>query len=205
MSGDGLERCSNRAPSSEDHLRLVRLFRHLILRVDDEEVVLRRGRTIADGAGHAVQLDRGRVESVDTARTNPADDLADARRVGIARRPLRQDGVQRRDVRAGVAVVAGRPREQDVVAVARNRIDATPADQDVVPSPRVGQRGFPRNSGDSVRVRRGKVLDLQWVQIPPGNWVAPAGSYRSDAGRKRNRRSLRDRWVALATQRADRP
>ena len=34
--------------------------------------------------------------------------------------------------------------------------------------------------------------DSQWVQIPHGNWVAPAGSYRSDAGRKRNRRSLRD-------------
>ena len=26
-------------------------------------------------------------------------------------------------------------------------------------------------------------VDLQWVQLPPGNWVAPAGSYRSDAWR----------------------
>ena len=24
--------------------------------------------------------------------------------------------------------------------------------------------------------------DSQWVQFPPGNWVAPAGSYRSDGG-----------------------
>jgi hypothetical protein len=27
-----------------------------------------------------------------------------------------------------------------------------------------------------------KGVDLQWVQFPPGNWVAPAGSYRSDGG-----------------------
>ncbi len=27
-----------------------------------------------------------------------------------------------------------------------------------------------------------KVLGLQWVQFPPGNWVAPAGSYRSGGG-----------------------
>ena len=50
-----------------------------------------------------------------------------------------------------------------------------------------------------------KGVDLQWVQFPPGNWVAPAGSYRSDEGRKRNRRSLRDKRVALAARRADRP
>ena len=31
-------------------------------------------------------------------------------------------------------------------------------------------------------MRREKVLDLQWVQFPPGNWVAPAGSYRSGGG-----------------------
>ena len=24
--------------------------------------------------------------------------------------------------------------------------------------------------------------DSQWVQFPPGNWVAPAGSYRSGGG-----------------------
>ncbi len=39
------------------------------------------------------------------------------------------------------------------------------------------------NSGDTIPVRRDKVLDLQWVQIPPGIWIAPAGSYRSDAWR----------------------
>ena len=27
-----------------------------------------------------------------------------------------------------------------------------------------------------------KVVDLQWVQLPPGIWVAPAGSYRSGGG-----------------------
>ena len=27
-----------------------------------------------------------------------------------------------------------------------------------------------------------KGVDLQWVQLPPGNWVAPAGSYRSGGG-----------------------
>ena len=31
-------------------------------------------------------------------------------------------------------------------------------------------------------VRSEKVLGLQWVQFPPGNWVAPAGSYRSGGG-----------------------
>ena len=25
-------------------------------------------------------------------------------------------------------------------------------------------------------------MGLQWVQFPPGNWVAPAGSYRSGGG-----------------------
>ena len=27
-----------------------------------------------------------------------------------------------------------------------------------------------------------KVVDLQWVQLPPGTWVAPAGSYQSGGG-----------------------
>jgi hypothetical protein len=27
-----------------------------------------------------------------------------------------------------------------------------------------------------------KGVDLQWVQLPPGNWFAPAGSYRSGGG-----------------------
>ena len=31
-------------------------------------------------------------------------------------------------------------------------------------------------------MRSEKVLGLQWVQFPPGNWVAPAGSYRSGGG-----------------------
>ena len=36
----------------------------------------------------------------------------------------------------------------------------------------------------STSVRREKVLGLQWVQFPPGNWVAPAGagSYRFSGG-----------------------
>jgi hypothetical protein len=25
-------------------------------------------------------------------------------------------------------------------------------------------------------------VDLQWVEFPPGNWIAPAGSYRSGGG-----------------------
>ena len=38
--------------------------------------------------------------------------------------------------------------------------------------------------GVSLCVRRDPVsgVGLQWVQIPPGNWVAPAGSYRSERG-----------------------
>jgi len=31
-------------------------------------------------------------------------------------------------------------------------------------------------------VRREKGVGLQWVQFPPGNWVAPAGSYRGGRG-----------------------
>ena len=62
-----------------------------------------------------------------------------------------------------------------------------------------------RSLGVRPSVRRVKGVDLQWVQIPPGIWVAPACSYRSDAGRKRNRRSLRDKRAALAARRADRP
>ena len=27
-----------------------------------------------------------------------------------------------------------------------------------------------------------KGVGLQWVQLPPGNWVVPAGSYRSGGG-----------------------
>ena len=30
-------------------------------------------------------------------------------------------------------------------------------------------------NGDAASVRSEKVLGLQWVQFPPGNWVAPAG------------------------------
>ena len=51
--------------------------------------------------------------------------------------------------------------------------------------------------GVSLCVRHVKVFNLQWVQIPSGIWVAPAGSYRSDARRKRTRRSLRDKCVAF--------
>ena len=35
---------------------------------------------------------------------------------------------------------------------------------------------------DAASVRREKVFGLQWVQFPPGNWVAPAGSYRGGGG-----------------------
>ena len=31
-------------------------------------------------------------------------------------------------------------------------------------------------------VRREEGVGLQWVQFPPGNWVAPAGSYRGGGG-----------------------
>ena len=34
-------------------------------------------------------------------------------------------------------------------------------------------------------MRSEKVLVLQWVQFPHGNWVAPAGSYRSGGGTHR--------------------
>ena len=37
-------------------------------------------------------------------------------------------------------------------------------------------------NGDAASVRREKVLGLQWVQFPPGKWVAPAGSYRGGGG-----------------------
>ena len=102
-----------------------------------------RGRTIADRVGHAIRLARGRIEGVGTAGANPAHDLADASRVGIARRPLRQDGVERRDIRARVAVVAGRPADQDVVAVARDRIDAAPPIRMLNPVPVSVSVSFP--------------------------------------------------------------
>src|SRR4051812_14462328 len=36
--------------------------------------------------------------------------------------------------------------------------------------------------GTQLECAVGKGVDLQWVQFPPGNWVAPAGSYRSGGG-----------------------
>jgi hypothetical protein len=33
-----------------------------------------------------------------------------------------------------------------------------------------------------IRVCAVEGVGLQWVQFPPGNWVAPAGSYRSGGG-----------------------
>ena len=39
-----------------------------------------------------------------------------------------------------------------------------------------------QGKGDITDVRREKGVGLQWVQFPPGNWVAPAGSYRSGGG-----------------------
>jgi hypothetical protein len=46
--------------------------------------------------------------------------------------------------------------------------------------------------------------DSQRVQFPPGNWVAPAGSYRSDEGRKRNP-AFETNGSLLAIRRADPP
>jgi len=43
-------------------------------------------------------------------------------------------------------------------------------------------RGVIHLRGVRPSVRSEKVLGLQWVQFPPGNWVAPAGSYRSGGG-----------------------
>jgi hypothetical protein len=48
--------------------------------------------------------------------------------------------------------------------------------------------GLGRRADDAGDKESSMRNDSQWVQIPPGIWVAPAGSYRSDAGRKRNRR-----------------
>src|SRR3954453_23588392 len=45
---------------------------------------------------------------------------------------------------------------------------------------RGGLRG--RGASGSARVCAVESVVLQWVQIPPGNWVAPAGSYRSEGG-----------------------
>jgi hypothetical protein len=43
-------------------------------------------------------------------------------------------------------------------------------------------RGVRRLRGVKLCCAPWKVVDLQWVQFPPGNWVAPAGSYRSGGG-----------------------
>src|SRR5208337_666452 len=41
------------------------------------------------------------------------------------------------------------------------------------------KRGMEQGKGDVTDVRREKKgVGLQWVQFAPGNWVAPAGSYR---------------------------
>ena len=54
-------------------------------------------------------------------------------------------------------------------------------------SPRSGQCDEPaaitgERKRDATDVRREKGVGLQWVQFPPGNWVASAGSYRSGGG-----------------------
>jgi hypothetical protein len=46
----------------------------------------------------------------------------------------------------------------------------------------VSRAPWEERNGDAASVRSEKVLGLQWVQFPPGNWVAPAGSYRSGGG-----------------------
>src|SRR5271157_718176 len=45
---------------------------------------------------------------------------------------------------------------------------------------KMGAHGFPGHHTCAPRTVSG--VGLQWVQFPPGNWVAPAGSYRSGGG-----------------------
>ena len=45
-----------------------------------------------------------------------------------------------------------------------------------------GEHGGEKGKRDVTDVRREKGVGLQWVQFPPGNWVAPAGSYRGGGG-----------------------
>src|SRR5208337_3645362 len=47
------------------------------------------------------------------------------------------------------------------------------------------EKGTEVGKGDITDVRREKRVGLQWVQFPPGNWVAPAGSYRGGGGGKK--------------------
>ena len=54
-------------------------------------------------------------------------------------------------------------------------------------------------------MRRVKVFDLQQVRILPGNWVAPAGSYRSGGGGDETVGAFEKDVSLLAMQRADRP
>ena len=60
-------------------------------------------------------------------------------------------------------------------------------------------------NGDAASVRREKVLGLRWVQFPPGNWVAPAGSYRSGGGGNKTVGAFETDVSLSAMQRADRP
>jgi hypothetical protein len=50
-----------------------------------------------------------------------------------------------------------------------------------------------------------KGVGLQWVQFPPGNWVAPAGSYRSGGGGHETVGAFETDVSLLAMQRAGRP
>jgi len=54
-------------------------------------------------------------------------------------------------------------------------------------------------------VLRVKVCDVQQVKILPGNWVAPASSYRSDCGGDETVGAFEKDVSLLAMQRADRP
>ena len=47
-------------------------------------------------------------------------------------------------------------------------------------------------------MRREKVLGLQWVQFPPGNWAAPAGSYRGKSGVSSSFWEIRCQFIILA-------
>ena len=65
------------------------------------------------------------------------------------------------------------------------------------PEPHMGSQRIGFAFGGHNTCAPSKGVDLQWLQFPPGNWVAPAGSHRSNEGRKRNHRSLRAIRVAL--------
>jgi hypothetical protein len=65
--------------------------------------------------------------------------------------------------------------------------------------------GVGRDSGSGRVVRRTVGVGLPWVQFPPGNWVAPAGSYRSGGGGNEAVGAFEINAWLLAMRRAGRP